>query len=218
MATATLSPHSHASRLASTSTTVSATGVICFAVLVIVLHFLRPELSPLSEPTSAYAVGSYSFLMTAAFFSMSVACFALVIALYQRRAHSAKARMGLVFLGLWAAGVLVAMVFPMDPNGAPSTISGTIHQTAGPLTFLCLSVGMILVSWAWQDGRSGSSSRAAITLSLVMLAAFVATFVSFITDLGTAGIAQRIALATAVTWILVSSMSFRSLSSEPVSA
>jgi hypothetical protein len=48
-----------------------------------VLHFLRPDLNPISTPTSEYAVGPYGFLMTSAFFGMSLGSFALVIGLYR---------------------------------------------------------------------------------------------------------------------------------------
>ena len=36
------------------------------------------ELNPIQRPTSEYAVGPYGWLMTSAFFSLSVASFALV--------------------------------------------------------------------------------------------------------------------------------------------
>jgi len=149
--------------------------------------------------------------MTVAFFSMTVASLALVIALYWRVPHSARYRAGLVLLSAWAIGVIIAMIFPMDADGAPPTLSGTIHQSAGPLTFLSLTAGIIFMSWAFQqDDAWRSFSRTALILSLVMLAAFVATFFSFATDSGTVGIAQRIALATAVTWMLLTASRLRS--------
>ena len=194
-------------------------GLAYFAAVIVVLHFLRPELSPLSQPTSAYAVGPYSFLMTSAFFSMSMASLALVMGLYHGVARQARSRTGLALLTAWAVGVFIAMSFPMDPDGVASTISGTIHQTAGPLTFLALTVGMICVSWAFQkDAKWRLFYRIALALSVVMLAAFVATFLSFATDSGTVGIAQRIALATAVIWMLLTAMRIRSVTARPVSA
>jgi hypothetical protein len=211
MATTTLSPDLQTTRLASRSANITIIGVLCFAALVATLHFLRPDLNPISDPTSAYAVGPYSFLMTAAFFSMSVASFALVLGLYRRVAPPALSRIGLALLGAWATGVLIAMIFPMDADGAPTSLSGTIHRTAGPLTFLYLTIGMILVSWAFrQDEKWRPFYRAALTLSFVMLAAFAATFLSFATDSGTLGIAQRIALTTAVIWILLTAARLRS--------
>lgn len=210
MASTTLSPGLDTLRLASRSAILGIIGVLCFVALVLTLHLLRPDLNPISEPTSAYAVGPYSFLMTSAFFSMTAGSVALVFGLYRRMRHSALSRIGLVLLGTWAVGVFIAMIFPMDPDGAPATLSGAIHQTAAPFTFLSLTTGMIAVSWAFRKDEAWRPLfRTALTLSLLMLAAFVATFVSFVTDSGTLGITQRIALATAVTWMLITSARLR---------
>jgi hypothetical protein len=100
----------------------------------------------------------------------------------------------------------------MDADGAPQTISGTIHQTAGPLTFLTLTLGMILLSWRFrQDAKWLPLYRTALVLSLVMLVAFLATFIGFVTGAGFMGLTQRIALATAVTWMLLIAIRLRSL-------
>jgi len=211
MVSTQLSPRLQATRQAASVATVAVAGAAYFTLVIAALHFLRPDLNPISQPTSAYAVGSYSFLMTSAFFSMSVASLALVIGLYQGVHRGALSRAGLALLGAWAVGVLVAMIFPMDPEGAPQTISGMIHQTTGPLAFLCLTAGMMLVSWSFrQDVKWRPFHRTALALSLIMLAGYIATFLSFATDSGTLGIAQRIALATVVTWMLLTAVRLRS--------
>jgi hypothetical protein len=184
--------------------------------MIVTLHFLRSDLNPISQPTSAYAVGPNSVLMSSAFFSMSVASLALVVALYQGVAPPTRSMVGLVLLGAWAGGVLIAMIFPMDVEGAPQTMAGTIHQTSGPLTFLSLTAGMLLVSRRFkQEGRWRSLYRLAMILSLLMLAAFLATFLSFVTGSGLLGLTQRIALATAVTWMLLIGVRLRAGAAEP---
>ena len=204
MSTTTFTSGAKTPKLTARRATIATIGVLCFGVLLVILHFLRPDLNPISEPTSAYAGGPFSFLMTTAFFCMSVASLTLVLALNRQVSPSRQSRIGRVLLGTWALGVLIAMIFPMDADGAPSTLSGTIHQTAGPLTFLALTTGMIFMSWAFQqDAEWRPFSGTSMTLSLLMLAAFVATFLSFAADLGTTGLAQRIALTTAVTWMLL---------------
>jgi hypothetical protein len=108
------------------------------------------------------------------------------------------------------------MIFPMDVEGAPQTMAGTIHQTSGPLTFLSLTAGMLLVSRRFkQEGRWRSLYRLAMILSLLMLAAFLATFLSFVTGSGLLGLTQRIALATAVTWMLLIGVRLRAGAAEP---
>jgi hypothetical protein len=187
-------------------------GIAYFALIIVALHFLRPDLNPLSRPTSEYAVGPYGFLMTSAFFSMSLASFALVIGLYQGVSQRARSRIGLALLGIWAVGVLIAMIFPIDPEGAPQTISGTIHRINGPVTFLSLTAGTILVSRRFkQDEKWRPFHRSALILSLVMLAVFIATFVNIATGSAFAGLCQRIFLAAFVTWFFLTATRLRSI-------
>jgi hypothetical protein len=179
-------------------------GSTYFALIIVALHFLRPDLNPIRLPTSQYAVRPYGFLMTTAFFSMSMASLALVVGLYHGVAQPARARLGLTLLGLWGVGVLIAMIFPMDAEGAPQTLAGTIHQINGPLAFLGVTLGVNLVTWRFkQDDTWHPYFRLALILSLVLLAGYIATFLSFVTDSGFIGLAQRITLAALVTWMLL---------------
>lgn len=212
MASTVLSLSLQRAKRASRFSTLSSAGVILFSVIVVALHLLRPDLNPISRPTSAYAVGPYSFLMTSAFFSMGLASLALVVGLFQGVPHAALSRTGLAFLGMWSLGVLIAMLFPMDPEGVPQTISGTIHQAAGPFTFLSLTIGITLVSRRFKhDEVWYPFHRTALVLSMIMLVTFTATFLSFIIGTELFGLFQRIALATAVVWMLLTAARLRSV-------
>jgi bacteriorhodopsin len=109
-------------------------------------------------------------------------------------------------------GVLIAMIFPIDLEGAPQTISGTIHGINGPLAFLSLTAGAILVSRRFeQDEKWRPFHRTALTLSLIMLAAFIATFLNIVTESGFAGLCQRMFLAAFVTWFFLTATRLRSI-------
>ena len=82
MSTTNLSPSVPTRTQLARTAMVALVGIAYFALIIVALHFLRPDLNPLSTPTSEYAVGPYGFLMTSAFFSMSLASFALVIGLW----------------------------------------------------------------------------------------------------------------------------------------
>jgi hypothetical protein len=212
MASTTHSPSLQATKQAARIVTVAFVGITYFVVIIIALHFLRPDLNPIQRPTSEYAVGPYGWLMTSAFFSMSVASSALVIGLSQGVSQPARSRIGLGLMGLWGVGVLIAMFFPIDPDGAPQTLSGTIHRINGPLAFLSLTVGVILVSRRFKhDEQWRSFHRPALMLSLVMLTWFIATPVSIATESGLAGLCQRIFLATFVTWFVLTVARLRSV-------
>ncbi|HET9496159.1 MAG TPA: DUF998 domain-containing protein [Chloroflexia bacterium] len=204
MASTITSTDLRAVRQASWAAPVAIAGAAYFALAVAALHFLRPDLDPVSRMTSEYANGPYGFVMTSAFFSMVLASAALIVALYRGAPRHALSLTGLVFLGMWAAGVLVAMIFPIDPGGVPVTPAGTIHQTMGPPTFLAVTTGVALVTWRLgRDERWRGLQRTLFVLVAVIALGFVATAYTFFTGVEIAGLMQRIVLAAVVTWIVL---------------
>lgn len=187
----------------SISAAIALGGTAYFVIMIAVLHFLRPDISPLHRPTSEYAVGPFGYLMTSAFVAMSLATSALVLGLGRDLPRSGIHRVGLVFLGLWAVGLLVAATFPIDAEGAPQTLPGTIHRINGPLTFLSLIVGTNLVSQGFkQDRKRLPIQRFASALALLMIPMFVAVVVAVVQGSGV-GLAQRVLIATLATWFFL---------------
>ena len=58
-------------------------GIVDFLLNVAVLHFLRPDVNPMLDPISNYAVGPYGFLFTAADLGLGLAALALTFGLYR---------------------------------------------------------------------------------------------------------------------------------------
>jgi len=196
-------------------TTLALIGITYFVVVIVILHFLRPDLNPINRPTSEYAVGPYGFLMTTAFFSMSVASLSLVIGLYKGISQPAQSRIGLILLGVWGVGVLVAMSFPINPEGTELTIPSTIHRINGPLVFLSLTVGTMLVSRSFRrDENWRPFYRPALILSLIMLVAFITTAVNVAVKSGFEGLCQRFFLIVFATWFILTTVHLRSLAIE----
>jgi hypothetical protein len=192
-------------------TTIALIGICLFVILIIVLHFLPTGYDALRRPTSEYAVGKYGFFMTIAFLGMSVGSFALVAGLY--KGISRRPKLGLILLCIWAIGVLVAMIFPIDAEGAPSTTNGTIHETNGPITFMSLTIGAILVSISFRHNINWDSLyRPAIMLSLIMLIIFISVVISFAAGLTYEGILQRLYLVTFSSWFIMITLHLRRIS------
>lgn len=182
-----------------------------FVLAIIALHFLRPDVNPIRRPTSEYAVGEYGFLMTTAFFSMSVASFTLLLGLYKGVRRPAQSRIGLVLLGIWGVGVLVAMTFPINPEGTQLTTISTIHRINGPLIFLCLTLGTNLISRRLRrDENWQSFYHTALTLSLIMLVMFIITVVNVAAKTGFEGLCQRAFLVTFITWFILTTLHLHS--------
>ena len=185
-------------------------AVAYFALTVLALHFLRPDLNPISQPASAYAIGPFGVLMSTAFFSLSLGSWALVLAIARGVPSVARSRAGLVLLGLWAISVLLAMIFPMDVESAPPTLSGVIHQASGFVGFFCLTAGVFLVSRrltaaaGWRHVK-----QALLLLATLMLGEYAVMAVAFATGSPLAGLGQRIYLAILITWLLLTAGQLR---------
>ena len=186
------------------SATLSFVGIVYFSATINALHLLRTDVDPIARTTSEYAVGSYGYLMTSAFLAICLASLALAYGLYVGVAPSAISRPGLGLIMLWAIGVLIVMVFPIDPEGTPRTTAGTIHRIVGPPTFLSLSAGAFLVSRRMNfDERWLAVRRPAVLLSLAMLILWILIPLNIALDIGLLGLVQRILLVTLVTWYLL---------------
>jgi hypothetical protein len=192
-------------------TTIALIGICLYIILIVVLHFLPTGYDPLRRPTSEYAVGKYGLFMTIAFFGMSVGSFALVAGLYL--GISKRPKLGLILLCVWTIGVLVAMIFPIDLDGDPSTTHGAIHRTNGPIIFMSLTIGTILVSLGFRrDVNWNYLHRRALLLSIVMLIIFISVIVSFASGLGYEGILQRLYLITFSAWFIMVDLHLRRIS------
>jgi hypothetical protein len=192
--------------------TVALASVTYFALAVISLHFLRPDYSPISQPTSDYAVGPSGFVMSTAFAAMSLAAWSVVIGLGQTVRQTTRLRVGMGLLGVWATGVLIAMLFPTDVGDAPQTLSGTIHRINGFAAFFSLALGAFLVSRRFKhDDRWRPVDRPAVVLSALMLAEFAAVGAAIASDSGLGGLGQRIMLITVLTWFYLVAGRLRSL-------
>ena len=184
--------------------TVALVGVCTFGVLIAALHVVRPELNPLVHPTSQYAVGSFGYVMSVAFIAMSVASFALTIGLSRQEVAPERALAGRILLGLWGVGALIAMLFPLNELGTEPTLASKVHRINGPIGFLSITLGAILLSRRFgHDRRWQSIARPAQFLSWAMLAFFFVTGAAIATRSGFGGLSQRVQLVLLVAWFVL---------------
>jgi hypothetical protein len=174
------------------------------------LHFLRPDVNPVLEPVSNYAVGPYGFLLTAADIGSGLAALALMVGLYLGIAPPGRSYVGLLFLGLYGVSELLAGIFPIDVGGE-ATMVGTIHNIVGNISFFAFPIAVILLSLGMgKDERWRSFRRPALALSIVVVLTVILTIVGFNLGIGF-GVTQRVANVTALVWMLVVALHLRSL-------
>ena len=177
-------------------------GVAVYLLMLGALHFLRPDVNPVTEPISTYgASGPYGFLFLAADLGSALAALALTLGLYLGMVPPARSYVGLFFLGIYGVSELLAGLFPLDV-GAEATLIGTIHNIVGNLSFFGVPIGMILLSLAMgKDERWRSFRPPALVVALTIVGSNIGLF----------GVTQRIVNATQLLWILLVALRLRSI-------
>ena len=195
--------------------TMALIGIGYCLVIIVVMHFLRPDYNPIRNTTSEYAIGPYGILMSSGFFALGLGSLALVIGLYQALSQPARSWVGLLLLGLSAVGNIVAAIFPTDLEGAPQTRSGSIHGTASLFVLIGLVFGTIMLSRRFKkDERWKPFYRTALIWSLVILLTSILLVTTFALELDFGGLIDRILLAAAFIWSLLTATRLRSIAIE----
>jgi hypothetical protein len=185
-------------------------GIAVYLVNLAALHLLRPDVNPMSDPVSTYAVGPYGFLFIAANIGSGLAALALTLGLYRGIAPRGRSYVGLFLLGLYGVSELLAAIFPIDV-GAEATMAGTIHNIVGNLSFFAFPIGVILLSLGMgKDERWRSFRRTALAMSLLIVLTVILTMVGSNIGIGF-GLTQRLANVTNLAWMLVVALHLRSL-------
>lgn len=174
------------------------------AVVIVVLHVLRPDLDPYSRAISEYVNGPYGTFMTIAFFSQSLGAIALAVSVIRAGLRQRRARIGSALFIVAAMGGAVAGVFPTDPASPyPQTSTGAIHAVAGLIRFLSLSLALPLLSSALRANSYWRRVGKALTF---LATQFVLTFLGSIfvlANLNLFGLGQRVFIATLLVWMSI---------------
>jgi hypothetical membrane protein len=185
-------------------------GIAVKFLTIAALHFLRPDVNPVLEPISNYAVGPYGFLLTVADIGIGLATLALVSGLYLGIGPSGRSYVGLFLLALYGVSELLAGIFPIDIGGEATT-AGTIHNIVGNISFFCFPIGAILLSLRMgKDEQWRSFRRPALALSIVVVMTIILTIAGFNLGIGF-GVTQRVANVAVLVWMLVVALHLRSL-------
>jgi len=179
-------------------------GMVYFLAAVVVLHFLRPEYNPIDHAVSNYAVGSFGYLMTSAFYVLAVSLFALSLSLFLSIALTNLSRIAILLLYLASSGMVVMGIFPGDAHALhpPATITGVVHWAAAGISFLSVMIAAFLLSVSFKtDERFQRFQRPCFNFAIVMVGALL--LYGILALVGWIGIGQRVFLAVCLLWLLV---------------
>lgn len=179
--------------------TVVSIAFAYFLIVVTALYLINPSYSLYRSIAGPIDLGSYEFLIASTFFSLGFGALALVIGLYRGITQSARSWMGLILLGIWGVGMLLAGIFPANEPGStvthmttvlvagifpvevlatPETPFSWLHLFAILGSLISLSLAAILLSRRFkQDDNWQPIHRLAFILALLLLASSILFFV-----------------------------------------
>jgi len=97
---------------------ISVAATSLFLLLLLLLHFLKPEMSPSWRMISEYEIGRFGWLMQVAFFSLAGGTVLLALTL-RSQVQSVAGYIGLVLLFVIAVGLVMGGIFITEPITTP---------------------------------------------------------------------------------------------------
>jgi hypothetical protein len=183
---------------------VALLGAAAFLILLISLHFLKPENDPSWRMISEYQIGRHGWLMRLAFFCWSLGVFGLTVALWQHASAIAD-----ILLAVIAASILGAGVFVTNPITTPNELqdrASKFHTLFGEITIIGTPFVIAAIDW------SLSGNPLFLWLTLMVWLGFL-TFVLSMVYYGSKKISlgpqakigwpNRFMVFTYVTWLIV---------------
>ena len=200
---------------------VTLSGVACFVVSMVALHWLQPDLNPFDQAMSYYVHGSQGWLLTLGLFTLGLGSLALTIALASRPG-APTSRGGNWCLGIWSVGALLGAIFSADPPGhwdRPPSVGGSIHGLAAMVALIVFPFATLL----WSRRFRSDPRWAGLSFTpLVLAAASAASLVAFMLSLVPVfvrpgppvllGLTERILFAIYVSWLVVVAIGLRRFS------
>ena len=193
----TINTHTTQGKLAATT---AQFFISVFVLLVVLLHFLRTELSPFTRAVSDYATGRYGFLMTTAFIALSAGLAAITVAAFRRQDQSILKQSELVMLSISSFLMLLVGIFP---SGQKITIISMIHIVASFLFFLIIMTIMLKSSIRLhRDGMLYGKNKLLLWIAIFSPIFFILWLGVFL-FLGLSGLGQRIYILSWVSWLML---------------
>jgi hypothetical protein len=126
---------------------VSAAAIVLYQILLLVTILIRPELDPVHQPVSEYAIGRHGWVMVLAFLTAAVS-YGCLFVVVRPVVRGRAGRAGLAVLAVCTVGTAGVGVFVADPVATPFselTTTGTIHVICGLSALVLLPVAALLI-------------------------------------------------------------------------
>ncbi|MGH9756091.1 MAG: DUF998 domain-containing protein [Blastocatellia bacterium] len=196
----------------------------CFAVAVLVLHLLQPDMSPLNAAVSYYVHGAQGWLFTVGLLAWGIGSAALFLGL-ARTIRIRAGNAGLLALAVWSAGVLTSGLFRADPwdqwNNSPSA-AGLIHENAARVSFIALPIAALLISHGLRRAPEWRRTAGVLYLLAVMIIVSLMVFFASLLPISDSlsppilfGLTERMLLAVYAAWLCAAAIGLLRSTTDP---
>ena len=154
---------------------------LAFLSLLLLLHFLKPELDPSWRMISEYEIGRFGWMMRLAFFCWGASLAALLVTIWPSL-HSTSGTISRWWLLLIAMALFGAGIFKTNPitDRTPSWVN-TLHTLCGSIVILTFPIAATLAVSGLLHGRSWSMYQGSLIPGTVLVwIGVVAFFASII--------------------------------------
>ncbi len=154
---------------------VSVAGLSAFAVAVLALHGIRANLNPAEHTISEYSLGSYGWLMRAAFLALGIGTLATAASLcLSCGPFGAWRQVGLLMLVGAAIGAFLDAGFNIDHLRVPETADGMVHSVGTAILVLALAgAAFVFGSDFVRNSTTTQNARLLLILGAPQLGAIV---------------------------------------------
>jgi hypothetical protein len=180
-----------------------------FSIILIALHFIRPDYTPVDHMISDYAVGRAGWLMTTAFVALGFGCLALSLGLWRSGPKTIPALIARLFLIVVFLGLMVTATFATDLETAKDTQHGMIHTLSFLVNIVSISIAAFLLSLSFGAEPKWKTSRLpSILIAIGLVIAFLVQFLSLHRG-APYGITNRIFVFVFMSWLFFAAIRLR---------
>lgn len=177
-------------------------GALTFVLSVVMLELLQPDTDRTRHYVSEFANGPAGWIFVLGAAAHALGNLALSAGFARALAPGILRSVSVRFLGIAAAGMLIAVAFPTDPAGGAETVSGVVHRVAAFTSFPIELIALFLLSAAFSANPAWRGLTKASYVSATVAGGMLAWLVVAVARNRAPGLAERFALAGFLAWEL----------------
>ena len=190
-------------------------GAVVFASSLVVLHAAGADIDWMRHYVSDFVNGPLGWVFILGTAAHGLGNLALSVGLYQSLAPGRWRGRAAALLGLAATGIVIAALFPIEPEGQARSAIGLVHRAAAGGSFLLESAALMLFSAAFAtSARWRRYARLSFIWSAIAAIALAGLLFAVLTN-RLPGLAERLALASFWLWEIAAAVQLLQLFSRP---